>query len=62
MLAASDPNAYPSAHDEEWAHMMLKELAGYLPAVKPGSLGRRRQQYRLFENRSPEQSFAPALP
>jgi predicted NAD/FAD-dependent oxidoreductase len=36
ILAASDAYAYPSAREEEWAHLMIQELAGYLPAVKPG--------------------------
>ena len=36
VLAASDRNFYPSSPDEDWAHMMLKELAAYLPAAKPG--------------------------
>ena len=36
ILAASDAYAYPSANEEEWAHLMIQELAGYLPAVKPG--------------------------
>jgi flavin-dependent amine oxidoreductase len=36
ILAASDSNAYPSTSDEEWAHLMLKNLADYLPAVRPG--------------------------
>jgi flavin-dependent amine oxidoreductase len=37
VLAASDSNFYPSRPDGDWAHMMLKELARYLPSVKPGS-------------------------
>jgi predicted NAD/FAD-dependent oxidoreductase len=37
VLAASDEYAYPSKDSEEWAHMMIKELARYLPAVKPGA-------------------------
>jgi predicted NAD/FAD-dependent oxidoreductase len=36
ILAASDAYAYPAGSEEEWAHLMIKELAGYLPAVKPG--------------------------
>jgi predicted NAD/FAD-dependent oxidoreductase len=36
ILAASDSSAYPPTTNEEWAHLMLKELAHYLPAVKPG--------------------------
>ena len=36
ILAASDSNAYPSTTNEEWAHLMLKKLADYLPAVRPG--------------------------
>jgi predicted NAD/FAD-dependent oxidoreductase len=36
ILAASDAYAFPSDRDEEWAHMMIRELARYLPAVKPG--------------------------
>ena len=36
ILAASDSNAYPSTSNEEWAHLMLKELTEYLPAVRPG--------------------------
>ena len=36
VLAASEAYAYPS-EGEEWAHMMLKELARYLPTVKPGA-------------------------
>lgn len=36
ILAASEAYAYPSARDEEWAHLMIQELAGYLPMVKPG--------------------------
>jgi uncharacterized protein with NAD-binding domain and iron-sulfur cluster len=37
VLAASDANAYPSKDGKEWAHMMIEELARYLPAVKPGA-------------------------
>src|SRR6266852_2895590 len=29
ILAASDAYAYPSPRDEEWAHVMIQELAGY---------------------------------
>jgi predicted NAD/FAD-dependent oxidoreductase len=36
ILAASDSNAYPATRNEEWAHLMIRELAHYLPAVKPG--------------------------
>ena len=37
ILAASDAYAYPSGrHDEEWAYLMIEELARYLPVVKPG--------------------------
>ena len=36
VLAASDAYRYPSDHGTEWAHMMLKELARYVPSVKPG--------------------------
>jgi predicted NAD/FAD-dependent oxidoreductase len=37
ILAASDAYAYPSGRtDEEWAHLMIQELARYLPGVKPG--------------------------
>ena len=36
ILAASDAYAYPSASEKEWAHLMIQQLAGYLPAVKPG--------------------------
>jgi protoporphyrinogen oxidase len=36
VLAASDAYAYPEKA-EEWAHMMIKELARYLPAVRPGA-------------------------
>lgn len=37
ILAASDANDYPSTKDQEWAHLMLQDLARYLPVVKPGS-------------------------
>ncbi len=37
VLAASDVNHYPSARDDKlWAHLMLEELARYLPSVNPG--------------------------
>jgi predicted NAD/FAD-dependent oxidoreductase len=36
VLAASDASALASEKGEEWAYMMIKELAAYLPAVKPG--------------------------
>ncbi len=37
ILAASDPFQYPPAPDEDWAHLMIRELARYLPAVRPGA-------------------------
>jgi phytoene dehydrogenase-like protein len=37
VLAASDADAYPLKDGKEWAHTMIKELARYLPAVKPGA-------------------------
>jgi hypothetical protein len=37
VLAASDADRYPSENGTEWAHMMIEELARYLPAVKPGA-------------------------
>ncbi|MCA1469250.1 FAD-dependent oxidoreductase [Bradyrhizobium sp. IC3195] len=39
VLAASDASGYPTPKDKDdelWAHMMLEELARYLPSVKPG--------------------------
>jgi uncharacterized protein with NAD-binding domain and iron-sulfur cluster len=36
VLAASDSYALSSENSEEWAHMMIEELARYLPAVKAG--------------------------
>jgi protoporphyrinogen oxidase len=36
VLAASDAYALPSDKDEECAYMMIRELAKYLTAVKPG--------------------------
>jgi predicted NAD/FAD-dependent oxidoreductase len=36
VLAASDANQYPPARNEDWAHLMIRELAAYVPAVKPG--------------------------
>lgn len=37
VLAASDANGYPAGKDDKlWAHMMLEELARYLPSVDPG--------------------------
>jgi len=36
VLAASDANALASNEGEQWAYMMIKELADYLPVVKPG--------------------------
>jgi hypothetical protein len=36
VLAASDSYALSSEDSEEWAHMMIEELARYLPAVKAG--------------------------
>jgi predicted NAD/FAD-dependent oxidoreductase len=36
ILAASDAYAYPAGGDDQWAHLMIQELADYLPAVKPG--------------------------
>ena len=37
VLAASDFFAFSSEDSKEWAYMMIKELASYLPAVKPGN-------------------------
>ncbi|MBR0874960.1 FAD-dependent oxidoreductase [Bradyrhizobium tropiciagri] len=37
ILAASDANQYPTGNDQDWAHLMLEELARYMPAVRPGS-------------------------
>ncbi len=28
---------YPSGNDEDWAYLMLEELARYVPTVRPGS-------------------------
>jgi len=37
ILAASDAYAFTSDNSEEWAHVMIRELARYLPAVRPGA-------------------------
>ncbi|WGR70883.1 MULTISPECIES: FAD-dependent oxidoreductase [unclassified Bradyrhizobium] len=36
VLAASDASHYPAGDDKLWGHLMLQELARYLPSVEPG--------------------------
>ena len=73
ILAASDSNQYPSARDEDWAHLMIRELARYVPAVKPGdkwgdtqsnieyseSFAQNNRSHTLFLNDMNSEHFVP---